>query len=66
MEIVSSMNFFSEPVKFQLEFEKKAVLKKVQLNIHETDLLFRYLSHLLTKHCLLISLFFPISCLFRS
>ena len=31
----------------------------VQLNLHETDLLFRYLSHHLTWHCLLISVFSP-------
>ena len=35
----------------------------VQLNLHETDLLLRYLSHYLTLHCLLIyvfSLFLPV------
>ena len=32
----------------------------LQLNLHETDLLFRYLSHHLTWHCLLISGFFPV------
>ena len=32
---------------------------KVQLNLHETDLLFRYLSHHLTWHCLLIYCFSP-------
>ena len=35
-------------------------LWKLQLNLHETDLLFRYLSHHLTWHCLLISGFFPV------
>ena len=41
----------------------------VQLNLHETDLLFRYLSHHLTWHCLLIYGFspvFPSSCLLWS
>ena len=40
-----------------------------QLNLHETDLLFRYLSHHLTWHCLLIYEFspvFPSSCLLWS
>ena len=32
----------------------------LQLNLHETDLLFRYLSHHLTWHCLLISGVFPV------
>ena len=31
----------------------------LQLNLHETDLLFRNLSHHLTWHCLLIYGFFP-------
>ena len=37
----------------------------LQLNLHETDLLFRNLSHHLTWHCLLIP-GFPRSCLLRS
>ena len=32
-------------------------LIQLQLNLHETDLLFRYLSHHVTWHCLLIYVF---------
>ena len=38
---------------------KDSPVKFVQLNLHETDLLFRYLSHHLTWHCLLIYGFPP-------
>ena len=37
----------------------------IQLNLHETDLLFQYLSHHLTQYCLLI-FGFPRYCLLRS
>ena len=52
--------------KFQINGISNALL---QLNLHETNLLFRYLSHHLTWHCLLIYSFFPVftsSCLLRS
>ena len=48
---------------------KKSTCHDVQLNLHETDLLFGYLSHHLTWHCLLIYGFppiFPSSCLLWS
>ena len=39
---------------------KVIYFKRVQLNLHETDLLFWYLSHHFTWHCLLIYGFSPI------
>ena len=49
--------------------DKRICMCYVQLNLHETDLLFQYLSHHLTWHCLLIYGFPPVftsSCVLRS
>ena len=41
-------------------FNSNSDIVHLQLNLHETDLLFWYLSHHLTWHCLLISVFIPV------